>query len=104
MASHCLKLKAQELYHSAQSYRLLCVPVQNVNDLITDKQLKERDYFVDLKHDDRSESFTYPGAPYKLSKTPWKIKSPAPKIGQHTEEVLKEWLALSKSELGFHNV
>ena len=104
MASHCLKLKAQELYHSAQSYRLLCVPVQNVNDLITDKQLKERGYFVGLKHNDRSESFTYPGAPYKLSKTPWRIKRNAPKIGQHTEEVLREWLAPGKSEVGFHDV
>ena len=92
MAEHCSKLKAQELYHSAQSYRLLCVPVQNAADLIADKQLEERHFFKNVKHDDYSEDFIYPGAPYKLSETPWDIKNNSPKIGQHTKEVLDEWL------------
>ena len=92
MASHCLKLPAQELYHSAQRYRLLCVPVQDIGDLFIDEQLNERSFFTRVKHEDRSNSFTYPGAPYKLSETPWRIQNSAPKIGQHTEEVLEEWL------------
>ena len=92
MAEHCSKLKAQELYHSAQSYRLLCVPVQNAADLIADRQLEERSFFKTVKHDDYSEDFIYPGAPYKLSETPWDIKNNSPKIGQHTKEVLDEWL------------
>ncbi|HCE76290.1 MAG TPA: hypothetical protein DEP04_06640 [Dehalococcoidia bacterium] len=92
MANHCLKLPAQELYHSAQRYRLLCVPVQDIGDLFIDEQLNERSFFTRVKHEDRSNSFTYPGAPYKLSETPWRIQNSAPKIGQHTEEVLEEWL------------
>ena len=92
MSEHCSKLKAQELYHSAQAYKLLCVPVQNAADLVADKQLGERNFFKSVKHDDYPEYFIYPGAPYKLSETPWDIKSSAPKIGQHTEEVLDEWL------------
>jgi benzylsuccinate CoA-transferase BbsE subunit len=31
-----------------------------------------------------------PGAPYRLSATPWEIRRPAPCLGQHTAEVLAE--------------
>jgi len=101
MAEHCSKLKAQELYHSAQSYKLLCVPVQNAADLIADKQLEERNFFKTVKHDNCSEDFIYPGAPYKLSETPWDIKNNAPKIGQHTKEVLDEWLNPANAKVSY---
>jgi benzylsuccinate CoA-transferase BbsE subunit len=31
-----------------------------------------------------------PGAPYKLSATPWTLRAPAPCLGQHAAEVLAE--------------
>ena len=31
-----------------------------------------------------------PGAPYKMSATPWTLRRPAPTLGQHTAEVLAE--------------
>jgi benzylsuccinate CoA-transferase BbsE subunit len=31
-----------------------------------------------------------PGAPYIFSSTPWELRRPAPKLGEHTEEVLAE--------------
>jgi benzylsuccinate CoA-transferase BbsE subunit len=33
-----------------------------------------------------------PGAPYQFSATPWELRRPAPKLGEHTDEVLAEWL------------
>ncbi|MCU1375517.1 MAG: CoA-transferase family, partial [Actinomycetia bacterium] len=30
----------------------------------------------------------YPGAPYKLSATPWRIGRPAPTVGEHNAELL----------------
>jgi len=33
---------------------------------------------------------TMPGAPYKLSGTPWQLRTPAPTLGQHTADVLAE--------------
>jgi len=44
-------------------------------------------------------SLTYPGAPYKLSETPWEIRSPAPTLGQHNGAVLGKRLGLSADEL-----
>jgi benzylsuccinate CoA-transferase BbsE subunit len=31
-----------------------------------------------------------PGAPYMFSATPWALRRPAPKLGEHTAEVLAE--------------
>jgi len=31
-----------------------------------------------------------PGAPYQFSETPWELRRPAPKLGEHTAEVLSE--------------
>ena len=44
------------------------------------------------------EPITVPGAPYKLSATPWAIRRPAPRLGEHTEEVLGR-LGVSDDEL-----
>ena len=98
LAAFVAQHTAQELYHSAQRLKLLCVPVQTVADLVKDEQLRDRGYFVDVEHPELGRTFTYPGAPYKLSETPWQVKSRAPLIGEHTFDVLTDWLGLSSDE------
>ena len=41
----------------------------------------------------------YDGPPLRLSKTPGKLRSPAPLLGEHTEQVCKEILGLSDEEI-----
>jgi benzylsuccinate CoA-transferase BbsE subunit len=89
---------AQELYHSAQRLSILCTPVQTVADLVKDEQLLDRGYFVEVEHPELDRTFTYPGAPYILSETPWQLKSRAPLVGEHTLDVLSDWLDLSSEE------
>jgi benzylsuccinate CoA-transferase BbsE subunit len=98
LAAFVAQHTAQELYHSAQRLKLLCVPVQTVADLVKDEQLRERGYFVDVEHPELGRTITYPGAPYKLSETPWQLRSRAPLIGEHTFDVLTDWLGLSSDE------
>ncbi|WBL36202.1 CaiB/BaiF CoA-transferase family protein [Tepidiforma flava] len=40
-----------------------------------------------VTHEDLGESFIYPGAPFRLSVTPWMQRGRAPHIGEHNEEV-----------------
>lgn len=40
------------------------------------------------------------GLPIKLSGTPGRVERPAPALGEHTEEVLRDWLGLRAGELG----
>lgn len=84
-----------ELYHEAQAHGLLCMPVQDVPDLLADEQLKARGFFVDVEHPEVGRSFTYPGAPYRLSRTPFRIKRRAPFLGEHNADVWREWLGES---------
>ena len=44
-------------------------------------------------------ALTYPGAPYLLSETPWRIRKPAPLIGEHNLEVFEEELGLSRDRI-----
>ncbi|MFN8532000.1 MAG: CoA transferase [Dehalococcoidia bacterium] len=65
-------------------------PVQDSRLLFDDPQLRARDFFVvvdDLERDVRLEN---PGPPARLSRTPMRIFRPAPRLGQHTAQVLSE--------------
>jgi crotonobetainyl-CoA:carnitine CoA-transferase CaiB-like acyl-CoA transferase len=39
------------------------------------------------------------GVPVKLSETPGAVDSPPPVLGQHTEDVLIDWLGMSGAEV-----
>ena len=41
----------------------------------------------------------YPGAPYKLSESPWQLIHQAPQAGQHNNEIYGGDLDLSQDEL-----
>lgn len=82
-------LAKQDLYRRAQRRRVPLCPVNTPADVLSDEQLGFRRYFVDVAGQDGT-IITMPGAPYRLSRTPWRIRRPAPRLGQHTEEVLAE--------------
>lgn len=77
-----------EVYHAAQQRRIPFAPVSTMGDLLASPHLKARGFFATL--DLPGARVTVPGAPYKLSATPWAIRRPAPRLGEHTAEVLRE--------------
>lgn len=87
-----------ELYRAAQERRIPFAPASTMADLLNSEHLKARGFFVELAHP-QAGTFKYPGAPYKLSETPWEIRSPAPTLGQHNESVFCDRLGLSREEL-----
>ena len=58
-----------------------------------------RGFFIKVEHPEFGATFTYPGAPYKLSSSPWKLRSTAPRIGQHNTEVYRDEMGLSVEDL-----
>jgi len=89
----------EELYNGAQQRRLQLSMVSTIEDLHKNPQLKALGYFVDVEHEELGDILTYPGAPYHLSDTPWRIRKRAPLIGEHNEELYGEELGLEKTEL-----
>jgi crotonobetainyl-CoA:carnitine CoA-transferase CaiB-like acyl-CoA transferase len=82
-----------------QSAGVAAAPIQDVEDqLFHDPHAQARGLFVELNEPEMGPVLTeYP--PVRLSETPPKICSPAPLMGQHTDEVLREALGLSDQEI-----
>src|SRR5881296_1074707 len=85
----CREQSVQELYEAAQRRRIPFAPVSTMGDLLASPHLRARGFFVTVDQS-AAGAVTMPGAPYKLSATPWQIRRPAPCLGQHTAEVLAE--------------
>jgi len=73
-------------------------PVNRISDLADADQLRYRGYFQETV-DGHGKRVVVPGAPYKLSASPWELRTPAPRQGEHTVEVLRETLGLSPLEV-----
>jgi formyl-CoA transferase len=75
--------------------------VLDTRELSEDPLLRKRGMFVTIDHPARGP-VTMPGWPVKMSGSHVPVRS-APLLGQHTEEVLSEWLGLSRKDMeGFH--
>ena len=72
-------------------------PIYNMKEVWEDEQIKFRKMEVKLDHPKQKNSRNI-GVAVKLSKTPGKIKSPAPLYGEHSKGILKE-LGYSDKEI-----
>ncbi|HXK34448.1 MAG TPA: CoA transferase [Dehalococcoidia bacterium] len=88
----------EELMPLLQSHGVPAGIVQHSKDVLEDEHLKARGYFEYLDHPETGRS-VYDGAPFKLSKTPGSLKTPAPLLGQHNDYVCKEILGMSDEEI-----
>jgi crotonobetainyl-CoA:carnitine CoA-transferase CaiB-like acyl-CoA transferase len=73
----------------AQKLGVPLVPVNTVKDIFESPQIQFRQFFVEIEHPVLGRS-PYPTVPYRLSATPARIKAPAPVLGEHTEQVLRD--------------
>lgn len=78
--------RVMELFHAGQEQRLCFAPVLTMAQLATQEQLHARRFFVDVTHP-RAGTLTHLGAPYQLHEPWWRIRRPAPLLGEHNDEV-----------------
>lgn len=89
----------QELFEGAIARAIQLAPVNELSDVASSPQLAARDYWVDVPHPQLDTALRFPGAPVRLSATPWLAPSAAPTPGEHNEDVYRELLDLSASEI-----
>ncbi|WP_406944277.1 CaiB/BaiF CoA transferase family protein [Halobacillus sp. SY10] len=63
-------------------------PIQSLEEVCKDEQLKAREMFLTCKHP-KAGDVGMIGSPLKLSRTPVDYKQHPPEAGEHTEEILK---------------
>ena len=87
-----------ELFNDAANRRILFGVAQDPADLLHCPQLSARGYWVDVDHP-RTGPLKYAGSPVKMSATEWRIRLPAPLLGEHTDRVLSSELGLEAREI-----
>lgn len=100
------ELIKQELIHfSSESLISLLrkqgIPIGQVNTVkkaLASKQTKAKDMVIEIDHP-KIGRFKTLGIPVKMHGTPSSIRSAPPLLGEHTEQILYEYLGLQKSEL-----
>jgi crotonobetainyl-CoA:carnitine CoA-transferase CaiB-like acyl-CoA transferase len=78
---------ADEAYHAGQARGLPIGPINAPDELLHDEHLLAREFFVTVEHDDVAPAL-YPGAPFRFSDFGSAPLRRAPKLGEHTVDVL----------------
>ena len=77
----------RELFEALGRLRVVGGMVLTTAELFEDPHVRAREFFVTQEHP-TAGPLEYPGAPFKMSATPWALRRPAPLLSQHTAEVL----------------
>ena len=94
-----LKTKGrEELFFEGQEWRIPFCLIPKVDEILDFEHHKDRKYFMDADYRDTGK-VTQPGAPFKMSKTPWQLKQKAPLLGEHNETVFCDMLGYGKNDL-----
>ncbi len=80
---------ADEWVRALNERGVFCARVQDYEEIARDPQVLANGYIVDVPRED-GPPVRMVSTPVQLSKTPARIRSMAPELGQHTEEVLLE--------------
>jgi crotonobetainyl-CoA:carnitine CoA-transferase CaiB-like acyl-CoA transferase len=80
------QFRVDEVYREGQRRHIAFTPVNTATAVARDAHLAARDFVVETRHPVAGRVRT-PGAPYRHAATPWRIRRPAPRVGEHNAEV-----------------
>ncbi|MDH8677177.1 CaiB/BaiF CoA-transferase family protein [Fusibacter bizertensis] len=87
-----------EWYTNLTKAGIPCGPINNIEMITKDEQVKFRDMIVEVEHKVAGTTHI-PGIPIKMSKTQGTINKSAPILGEDTADILKELLNYSDEKL-----
>jgi len=87
---------AREAMEACQKVKLFAAMVATPQDVVEDPHFRSRSFWVEVEHPVTGRQ-TYPGAP--SIREGWKVKRPAPMLGQHNKEVYADRLGYTGDDL-----
>ncbi len=79
----------REVWAEARRARVVCGPLFTVQELFDDPHFRERGFWQTVTHPEMG-TFEMPGRPFIMNDSPWELRRPAPLLGEHTAELLRE--------------
>lgn len=84
-------LTVEQVLEKLENNQVPCSPIYNIKQVAESDHIKVREMLIDVEHPKAGHT-RLPALPIKFSETPAKIQGPAPLLGEHTKEVLKQVL------------
>ena len=75
-----------------------CGPINDLQQMFADPQVLARGLRIDLPHP-LAGSVPQVASPIRLSETPVQYRNAPPLLGEHTEQVLRQWLGMSAEQI-----
>ena len=95
----CGSLTREEVLERCYATATPAAPLNNIADIFGDRQFYARRNLVALDVPETGETIIIPAVIPKLSVTPGRIKHLGPKLGEHTDEVLRDLLGLDETQI-----
>jgi succinyl-CoA:(S)-malate CoA-transferase subunit B len=95
----CGSLTREEVLERCYATGTPAAPLNNIADIFGDRQFHARRNLVAMDVPETGETVIIPTVIPKLSATPGRIKHLGPRLGEHTDEVLRDVLGLSNDEI-----
>ena len=84
-----LERSKREIWEAAREAKVLCGPLFSVDELFEDTHFSDRGFWSTVEHEELGE-VRLPGRPLIMPASPWSLRRPPPRLGEHTDEVLSE--------------
>ncbi|QCO00084.1 CoA transferase (plasmid) [Azospirillum argentinense] len=98
VAEWIVGMPADEVIALLRQAELPSAKIATLPDLLANPYMREAKQIVDIPHA-KTGSFTTHGLTVRLSDSPGSIRRAAPVLGEHTEDVLGEWLGMTPSDV-----
>ena len=79
------RLTAYEFFRQGQERGMALPVIYAPEEVMEDVHFRARGFAVTLDHDDLGRPVTYPGAPWAMDASPWRLRRHAPRVGEHQD-------------------
>jgi crotonobetainyl-CoA:carnitine CoA-transferase CaiB-like acyl-CoA transferase len=86
LAQWFMERTREEIFRLCEVHRLPITPVYTLDELLEHPQLVARGFLMAVEQPGVG-LLKLPGLPMHLSKTPWRVRRPAPLLGEHNEQI-----------------